>query len=219
MGFFHRSGEIGLHVKSARALALAPGLLGTLLCAACAAGADPEAPPPGISVGAVDGTDAVLAVVRGEGAVTLYVCGGASSYATMTRWFEGAEDPSGAFSLESGGWTATADPGGESGRLRTPEGAELAFRARPAALDRIEGLYAAVDGGCRTGAVVFTPDGAESPALQGTWCAVGDRFAGDRFAQVTPLRPLSELDRYGIEVQVELDGTRKNLLVTPLERP
>ncbi|WP_157907124.1 MULTISPECIES: hypothetical protein [Sorangium] len=46
---------------------------------------------------------------------------------------------------------------GGSGRLRTPEGAELAFRARPAALDRIEGLYAAVDGGCRTGAVVFTP--------------------------------------------------------------
>ncbi|KYF57189.1 hypothetical protein BE04_31495, partial [Sorangium cellulosum] len=169
---------------------------------------------PEISVGAVDGTDAVLAVVRGEGAVTLYVCGGASTYATMTRWFEGPEDPSGAFSIESGGWTATADPGGGSGRLRTPDGAELAFRARPAAPGSIEGLYAADDGGCRTGAVVFTPEGAESPALQGTWCAVGDRFA-----QVTPLRPLSALDRRGIQVQVELDGARKNLLVTPLGRP
>ncbi|WP_437965774.1 hypothetical protein WMF04_40030 [Sorangium sp. So ce260] len=212
MGFVHRSGGIGLYVKSVRAMALATGLLGALLCAACAA--DPEAPPPEISVGAVDGTDAVLALVRGEGAVTLYVCGGASSYATMTRWFEGPEDASGAFSLASEGWTASADPGGESGRLRTPEGAELAFRARPAAVDGIEGLYAAVDGGCRTGAVVFTPEGAETLALQGTWCG-----AGDRYAQVTPIRPLSALDRRGIEVQVELDGARKNLLVTPLERP
>ncbi|WP_437974310.1 hypothetical protein WMF11_38135 [Sorangium sp. So ce295] len=199
-------------MKSARALARAAGVLGAVLCAACAA--DPEGPPPEISVGTVDGTDAVLALVRGEGAVTLYVCGGVSSYATMTRWFEGPEDPSGAFSLESDGWTATADPGGESGRLRTPEGAELAFRARPAALDRIEGLYAAVDGGCRTGAVVFTPDDTEAPALQGTWCG-----AGDLYAQVTPIRPLSVLDRRGIEVQVELSGARKKLLVTPLVRP
>ncbi|WP_437809593.1 hypothetical protein [Sorangium sp. So ce1078] len=212
MGFFHRCGGIGLYVKSAHALARAAGLLGALLCAACAA--NPEAPPLEVSVGAVDGTDAVVALVRGEGAVTLYVCGGASSYATMTRWFEGPEDASGAFSLASDGWTASADPGGESGRLRTPEGAELAFRARPAAVDGIEGLYAAVDGGCRTGAVVFTPEGAETLALQGTWCG-----AGDRYAQVTPLRPLSVLDRRGIEVQVELDGARKNLLVTPLERP
>ncbi|WP_437544600.1 hypothetical protein WME97_36275 [Sorangium sp. So ce367] len=199
-------------MKSVRALARAAGVLGAVLCAACAA--DPEAPPPEISVGTVDGTDAVLALVRGEGAVTFYVCGGVSSYATMTRWFEGPEDPSGAFSLESDGWTATADPGGESGQLRTPEGAELAFRARPAALDRIEGLYAAVDGGCRTGAVVFTPDDTEAPALQGTWCG-----AGDLYAQVTPIRPLSVLDRRGIEVQVELNGARKKLLVTPLVRP
>ncbi|WP_437741166.1 hypothetical protein WME73_37780 [Sorangium sp. So ce302] len=199
-------------MKSARALARAAGVLGAVLCAGCAA--DPEAPPPEISVGTVDGTDAVLALVRGEGTVTLYVCGGVSSYAIMTRWFEGAEDPSGAFSLESDGWMATADPGGESGRLRTPEGAELAFRARPAALDRIEGLYAAVDGGCRTGAVVFTPDDTDAPALQGTWCG-----AGDLYAQVTPIRPLSVLDRRGIEVQVELSGARKKLLVTPLVRP
>ncbi|WP_437981423.1 hypothetical protein [Sorangium sp. So ce117] len=199
-------------MKSARVLARAAGVLGAVLCAACAA--DPEAPPPEISVGTVDGTDAVLALVRGEGAVTLYVCGGVSSYATMTRWFEGTEDPSGAFSLESDGWTAIADPGGESGRLRTPEGAELAFRARPAALDRIEGLYAAVDGGCRTGAVVLTPDDTDAPALQGTWCG-----AGDLYAQVTPIRPLSVLDRRGIEVQVELSGARKKLLVTPLVRP
>ncbi|WP_438039136.1 hypothetical protein [Sorangium sp. So ce128] len=199
-------------MKSARALARAAGVLGAVFCAGCAA--DPEAPPPEISVGTVDGTDAVLALVRGEGTVTLYVCGGVSSYAIMTRWFEGAEDPSGAFSLESDGWMATADPGGESGRLRTPEGAELAFRARPAALDRIEGLYAAVDGGCRTGAVVFTPDDTDAPALQGTWCG-----AGDLYAQVTPIRPLSVLDRRGIEVQVELSGARKKLLVTPLVRP
>ncbi|MDC0685925.1 hypothetical protein [Sorangium atrum] len=199
-------------MKSARALARAAGVLGAVLCAACAA--DPEAPPPEISVGTVDGTDAVLALVRGEGSVTLYVRGGVSSYATMTRWFEGPEEPSGAFSLESDGWTATADAGGESGRLRTPEGAELAFRARPAALDRIEGLYAAVDGGCRTGAVVFTPDDTDTPALQGTWCG-----AGDLYAQVTPIRPLSVLDRRGIEVQVELSGARKKLLVTPLVRP
>jgi hypothetical protein len=156
----------------------------------------------------------VLAVVRGEGTVTLYVCGGASSYATMTRWFEGPEAPSGGLSLASGGWTATVEPGGESGRLRTPEGAELAIRARPAALDGIEGLYVAVDGGCRTGAVVFTPDDAEAPTLQGTWCG-----AGDLYAQVTPIRPLSALDRRGIEVQVELGDARKTLLVTPLARP
>jgi hypothetical protein len=36
---------------------------------------------------------------------------------------------------------------------------------------------------------------------------------------VTPIRPLSVLDRRGIEVQVELSGARKKLLVTPLVRP
>ncbi|XYH95651.1 hypothetical protein ACMHYB_48930 [Sorangium sp. So ce1128] len=213
MGLFHRSGEIVLYcLKSARALARAAGALGFMLSAGCAAEAVDLAPE--TSVGAVEGTDAVVAVVRGEGQVTLYVCGGASSYATMTRWFEGTADASGAFSIANGGWTASAEPGGDAGRLRTPDGAELAFRVRPASLDRAEGLYTAVDSGCRTGVVVHTPEGAEAPALQGTWCG-----AGDRYAQVTPIRSLHEIDRRGIEVRVEVDGARKDLLVTPLDRP
>ncbi|WP_438024051.1 hypothetical protein [Sorangium sp. So ce233] len=215
MGSFHLSGVIDLDTARSRALARAAGVLGALLCAGCAA--DPEeheAPATGTSVGAVDGSDAVVAVVRGEGEVTLYVCGGASSYATMTRWFEGTVEANGAFSLSNGGWTARAEPGGDAGTLRSPDGAELAFRVRPASLDRDEGLYSAVDSGCRTGVVVLTPEGAEAPALQGTWCG-----AGDLFAQVTPIRWLSELDRRGIEVRVELEGAPKNLLVTPLERP
>ncbi|WP_433929116.1 hypothetical protein AB3662_36470 [Sorangium cellulosum] len=215
MGSFHLSGVIHLDMARPRALPRAAGVLGALLCAGCAADpADHEGPATETSVGTVDGSDAVVAVVRGEGEVTLYVCGGASSYATMTRWFDGPAEANGAFSLSNGGWTARAEPGGDAGTLRSPDGAELAFRVRPAALDRAEGLYAAVDSGCRTGVVVHTPEGAEAPALQGTWC--GD---GDRFAQVTPIRWLSEPDRRGIEVRVELEGARKRLLVTPLEQP
>ncbi|WP_437753725.1 hypothetical protein [Sorangium sp. So ce1389] len=218
MGLFHRSMGAGLNIlgipgrERPRALARAAGALGFMLSAGCAAEA--VDPAPETSVGAVEGTDAVVAAVRGEGKVTFYVCGGASSYATMTRWFEGPADASGAFSLANGGWTASAEPGGDAGRLRTPDGAELAFHLRPASLDRAEGLYAAVDSGCRTGVVVHTPEGAEAPALQGTWCG-----AGDRYAQVTPIRSLHEIDRRGIEVRVEVDGARKDLLVTPLDRP
>ncbi|WP_437304540.1 hypothetical protein [Sorangium sp. So ce388] len=212
MGLFHLSGRSGLGLGRSRALARAAGALGFMLSAGCAAEA--VDPAPETSVGAVEGTDAVVAAVRGEGKVTLYVCGGASSYATMTRWFEGTAEASGAFSLANGGWTASAEPGGDAGRLRTPDGAELAFHLRPASLDRAEGLYAAVDSGCRTGVVVLTPEGAEAPALQGTWCG-----AGDRYAQVTPIRSLHEIDRRGIEVRVEVDGARKDLLVTPLDQP
>src|SRR4051812_44754044 len=86
------------------------------------AGCGGEAANPS-SVGVVEGTDAVVGVVASAEKVTLYVCGGASTYSTMTRWFSGAPGAP----LANQGWTATVDAGLGQGTLLTPEGKTLTW--------------------------------------------------------------------------------------------
>jgi hypothetical protein len=128
-------------------------------------------------VGAVPGTDAVVAVATEGDAVVVYVCGGPSTLAAHTRWYSGRV---GDATLES--------PAGqelelsiESGRARgayTVEGTSFDFEAAAPA-DRYRRLFTVVDSGCRTGVVVDGDD------VQGAWC---DDLGA--FAQVTPIAPI-----------------------------
>jgi hypothetical protein len=191
-----------------RTLPLAAGLLFSAFLAGCiggAAGADD------VAVGTVLGTDAVIGRISDGQKVTFYVCGGPTTYGTMTRWFSGLDDASGAVSLEKDGWRVVSDPGGHSSRIVPPEGPALAFEGHAARFGTPEGLYGAVDSGCRTGAVVLQPPGAAAPTVQGAWCG-GD---GSRFEQVIPILP-GDVSRGGIAVRVNVDGIRKDLFVTPL---
>jgi hypothetical protein len=181
------------------------GLLGSV--AGCA-GATED--PFEISVGRIEGTDAVVGRVADGQKVTFYVCGGPASYGTLTRWFSGDDDASGSIWLEKGGWQITGDPGGHSGALLSPDGKTLRWSTHAAREGTAEGLYAVADSGCRTGAVVLQPEGAAAPVVQGAWCS--DK---DQFAQVTPVIP-AEISREGLAVRVGLPGVVKTLFVQPV---
>ena len=184
------------------------GLLSALLVG-CAGG---EAGANDVAVGTVLGTDAVIGRVSDGDKVTFYMCGGPTTYSTMTRWFSGADDASGAVSLENDGWQVVSDPGGHSGRILPPTGPALAFEAHATRFGTAEGLYAAVDSGCRTGAVVLQPSGADAPTVQGAWCGGSN---GSRFEQVIPILP-DDVNAAGIAVHVNVDGIHKALFVVPV---
>lgn len=192
-----------------RTLPLAAGLLFSALLLGCSGGA---AGADDVAVGTVLGTDAVIGRVSDGEKVTFYVCGGPTTYDTMTRWFSGPDDASGAVALEKDGWQVLSDPGGHSGRILPPSGPALAFEGHAARFGTPEGLYSAVDSGCRTGAVVLEPPGASGPSVQGAWCGGGD---GSRFEQVIPILP-GDVSALGIAVRVDVDGVRKDLFVVPL---
>lgn len=182
------------------------------LLGALASGCGDEAVAPAY-VGKVTnpGADAVVGMVSDGERVQLYLCGGPATYATLTRWFQGPVAADGTFTIESGGFTATGDLGAGAGQVETDDGQTLSWSVQRAA-DELSGLYAAMDGACRTGAVIGDFDGDGALDLQGTWCN-----GKDIFAQVTPIRPLVETVR-GVAVDVALDPP-KQLFVDRVRAP
>ncbi len=170
---------------------------------------------PTISVGEVGTTDAVLGVVTQADRIVFYVCGGASTYSTHTRWFKGTFDPAASepsFSLTAAGWTVSGqhDSGGWTGELAMPSGQKLPWRARHTAQGKLEGLYQVMDGNCRTGVVIQEGATGDEPRVQGVWCD-----GGGQFAQVVAVRPVAISDQ-GIEVKVPLASGGRSLFVTPM---
>ncbi len=194
-----------------RTFPLAAGLLFSAFLSGCLGS---EAAADDVAVGTVLGTDAVIGRVSDGEKVMFYVCGGATTYGTMTRWFSGPDDASGAVSLEKDGWQVVSDAGGHSGRLIPPDGQALSFEGHAARFGTAEGLYGVVDSGCRTGAVVLEPEGSASPKVQGAWCGAD----GNKFAQVIPILP-GDVSRGGIAVRASVDGVRKDLFVVPVSIP
>jgi hypothetical protein len=196
---------------------LAAVLAGSLL-AACG-------PPARTStfVGEVTGQDAVIGAVSDGARVSFYLCGGPSSYATMTQWIEGAVAADGTLDISGGGFRVTGRIGGQgrspfgSGQIQTPGGEALPWTVGPA-IAPLEGLYQTMDGSCRTGAVVGDFGDGLGIRLQGTWCD-----GGSRYAQVTPIRsPLTLEAGEDIAVRVEAAGYQALLvsrLVAPLPPP
>lgn len=151
-------------------------------------------------VGAVSGTDAVIAVSESDGRWVAYVCGGPLTYSTLTRWFQGELDPHASLA-ELGAthrtdtFAATREGDWVRGTLN-----DYAFEAR--AIDvrasKIAGLYSVVDSGCRTGLIAIPG----SDAMQGVWCD-----GAGNFEQVTPIHPIQLSDR-GLLVSVNDIGRR-----------
>ncbi|APR87630.1 hypothetical protein A7982_12979 [Minicystis rosea] len=181
-----------------------------LLVGVLAAGCGDEAVAPAY-VGTVAGSDAVVGLVGDGEHVQLYLCGGATSYAELTRWFQGPIAADGTFSIESGGFVATGSLTTGKGEVKTESGELLSWSVARAD-GELSGLYAAMDGSCRTGVVVGDFDGDGSIDVQGTWCN-----GKDLFAQVTPLTPIAITDR-GIRVRVDVDPP-KDLYVDRVRVP
>lgn len=174
-----------------------------LLLAALAAGCGDEAAAPAY-VGKVTDpeADAVVGMVSDGERVQLYLCGGPRTYATLTHWFQGPVASDGTFSIESGGFVATGDLEAGAGEVKTDDGQTLSWSVQPAS-GELSGLYAAMDGSCRTGAVVGDFDGDGALELQGTWCN-----GKDIFAQVTPIMPMTPSAR-GLAVDVRIDPPKQ----------
>lgn len=162
-----------------------------------ACGAEPTAAS--TWVGSAPDSDVVVALTYQDGAVRAYVCGGPTTYATHSRWFDGSADEFGRFASSQDGWTIAGelDLTNATGTVFPPAGEPLPFAMRSAEEDTVEGLYAVVDAGCRTG-VVVQHDAAGELTAQGAWC--DDQ---DHFAQVTPVTPIERSER-GIRIQIDL---------------
>jgi hypothetical protein len=161
------------------------------------------------------GQDAVIGVVNDSAGVSFYVCGGASSYATMTHWFLGAASGDGTLDLATDDWHVTGNLNEGAGKLETSTGATFSWAVRPVATTAgsIEGLYQTLDGACRTGAVVGDFGDGQGTRLQGTWCD-----AESHFAQVTPIKNPVLQDGEDIAVEVGTTAAR-TLVITRLLAP
>lgn len=161
-------------------------------------------------VGTATTGDVVFAAVV-EGDISVYVCGGATTYATHTRWFRDlalADD--GSFEATLDGWTitGTAEDDAITAELVGPADEMLELDGRAAREDSIEGLYTQMLDGCTTG-LVMREDGGEVLS-QGTWCSDQNEFA-----QVIVLEPV--LTSEGIHVEVtKPSGTTEDFYVEPI---
>jgi len=171
-----------------------------LLAAGCAA---PEIAPSYVGKVTDPGQDAAVAVVSDGLQVTVYVCGGPTTFDKLSRWYKGDVDAEGAFKLEKGNSEVTGDLRSGTGQITTDAGGALSFAVHPIDNDQ-EGLYAAMDDSCRTGAVVGDLDGNGTVRLQGTWCQAMSATE-NRFAQVSPLTPANLITARGIGLKVLID--------------
>lgn len=173
-------------------------------------------------VGELEGTDALIGFAieqdPGEEAehVAAYICGGAQTLITHTRWFGGVSGP--ADSLEKDGWRIDIAEQSEAllrGSVVPPtgQGAAIAFELARATAE-LSAIYTLLDGDCRAGAIVI--DGEDQngetsaePVFQGARCAV------QNVSQVTPILPLA-LNAEGLEVEIDADGASRRVNVVPL---
>lgn len=176
--------------------------LSSLVAAGCGR---PDETSGGTWTGSVVGSDAVVGAVVSGNRAAVYVCGGDSSFATVTRWFQGTREELSTGLLRDG-WVVDAAAGGDSlaGKLVAPDGGTFVFSLAAAAEGSAAGLYSTVDAGCRTGVVVH----GEASSMQGVWCSdLGE------VAQVTPgFAP--DFDG-GLAVAVERPEGLLELLVQP----
>lgn len=178
----------------------APALAAALLALPCA-GCNPTFEWVGTAFDQSSGnsSDVVAAITVRDGEVRAYLCGGPTTYNTLSRWYDGRVDGSNSYyATTDEGSTVQGYVSGSYayGDFATSGGASFFVEGNPVE-DDLSGLYAVEDDGCLTGVVVIDNGGGE-PFVQGTWC--DDQ---GRFAQVTPVTPFEKTDR-GIHVQVDL---------------
>ena len=157
---------------------------------------DGQLRPARMRVGTATSGDVVFAAVV-EDDVSVYVCGGDTTFATHTRWFRDIPlDDDGAFEATLEGWTISgnAETDDITADLVGPADEQVALAGASVPDDGLAGLYTREIDGCTTGLVVRGPD--DDPQTQGTWC--DDQ---GQFAQVIVLPPVV-LTAEGIHVEV-----------------
>jgi hypothetical protein len=149
-------------------------------------------------VGTVDDSDSRVAAVIDNGEVArLFFCGGATSYATATKWIVVMIAADGGLDFEDGGWkvhgtltksalSGTVEQNSQSRRFS-------ALRVEP---DTIAGLYEGTADCGRVGLIVAQPDKDADPVGQGA--CVGD---GHDPEQVNPILPVALQDS-AIQVKI-----------------
>ncbi|MEQ1564525.1 MAG: hypothetical protein ABMA64_02720 [Myxococcota bacterium] len=152
-------------------------------------------------VGEVEGTDAVVGLVTGDGVGRLYLCGGPTTMSALNQWFELAVDGDTAAGWAEG-WTVFATgPDPWAGELMDPTGASWNFTAEAG----VEGAgpYEAKSpvGECPAGAVVL-----DAHTLRGVACPTALVPA-----QVVPVGVL----RPGGRVAVRTDDGALSFVVEP----
>ncbi len=166
----------------------------------------------GTYVGTVAGNDWWVASYAKGSDVAVYVCGGASSFGSASRWYVGKLDARHAL-LSADGWTVSLDltEGHAAGTITPPSATAVAFDVPSARAGSLEGLYVALDDGRRTGVIVRQETG-KAPVVQGTW--FGPTL--DARAQVTPIKPV---DAATFDVQFTFGGQTRSLTVKPFTLP
>ena len=160
---------------------------------------DGQLRPARTRVGTATSGDVVFAAVV-EDDVSVYVCGGDTTFATHTRWFRDIPlDDDGGFEATLEGWTIsglaeTDDTGGIMAELVGPADEMVSLEGKGVPDDGLAGLYTKNVDDCTTGLVVRGSD--DDPQTQGTWC--DDQ---GQFAQVIVLPPVV-LTAEGIHVEV-----------------
>jgi hypothetical protein len=160
---------------------------------------DGQLKPARLRVGTATSGDVVFAAAVDD-VISIYVCGGDTTYATHTRWFRDIPlDEDGGFAATLEGWTISGtaesdDSGNIMAELVGPADEQVSIRGTSVPEDGLAGLYTQEIDGCTTGLVVRGSD--DDPQTQGTWC--DDQ---SQFAQVIVLQPVV-LTAEGIHVQV-----------------
>ncbi len=160
--------------------------------------------------GRIGATDMALGVTRDGARVVAYVCGGASTLASHTAWYEGVVDEAARVTLTGprGTLSLAFDGAAVAGSLVDAAGVSRSFRVARAEPEALGGLYEHRGAHCRTGVIVY--EGADRSALaQGAGCDESGRRS-----QVTPIRPMS-LDARGLAVSL-VDDPRSVVLVRPV---
>lgn len=138
--------------------------------------------------GRLETADAVVGLaVSDSGDVDAYICGGATNFATISRWFGGALSSSAAI-LENDGFqlAVSARQGRASITLTTLDGTEHSADIDQAENGSRSALYESdTTNACRWGVITIDEGGAE-PDIHGTWC----NSSAAVYAQVTPVRPI-----------------------------
>lgn len=181
--------------------------LTALLAISGCASAEPEAKTAegrAAWIGALEGTDARVGLVREGAQVALYVCGGPTSM-PATRWFRGSVRGDGAIELSSTGASVRAalDASGWSGTLTMAPDPVRTFTLRAARTGSAEDLYEGTLDGGSVGVVVT------ENTMQGVLRALD----GSTF-QVLPVRTVVPGPQ-GLSVSVKHAGGVREFFVLP----
>ncbi len=179
--------------------------------AAALAGCGDEGGEPSRWVGSIEGTDAVVAAVSNGEEAVVYVCGGASTYASWTRWLRGPVE-GGRVTLEKDGIRVEGDLASGALTFVAEDGGSARINARSVDENSVFGLYVNGDDGCNTGVVVLD-EGGDAPRVQGTYCDA----AGAR-AQVLPILPVEDHGA-GISVSIAMPALQKTLIAKSVRSP